>query len=307
MNKHINDFLEYLEITKGLTKATLENYNYYLKRFNEYAKDKNVTNPSNITLELVNKFRLALNKYAPTPGERLKKNTQNYHLIALRAFLKYLAKNNIKSLAAEKIELSKQDERQVDFIEADDLERLLEAPLKIKNPDIIKFRDKSLLELFYSTGMRVGELAKLKIKNINLKKDEFTIRGKGGKLRLVFLSSNAKNWINKYLDHRNDNNPHLFIRFDKNRNDPSYEGGLTPRSIQRLVEKYSMIAGITKQVTPHTMRHSYATDLLINGADIRSVQTLLGHSSITTTQIYTHITDQQLKEVHQAFHAKRRK
>lgn len=308
MNKQITDFLEYLEITKGLSQSTLENYRFFLKRFQDYAKGNNITKCANISQDLVKKYRLALNRYTPTPGEKLKKNTQNYHLIALRSFLKYLSKNNIQSLAPEQIELSKQEQRQIDFIDYEDLEQLLNAPLKTSNQsDIITKRDKTLLELLFSTGMRVSEIASLKIDSINLKKDEFTIRGKGKKLRLVFLSPGAKTWIAKYLKLRNDNNPFLFVRFDKNKKDTSYEGGLTPRSIQRLVEKYSIIAGITKQVTPHTMRHSYATDLLINGADIRSVQTLLGHSNIATTQIYTHITDQQLKDVHKAFHGKRRK
>ncbi|MBL7058713.1 tyrosine-type recombinase/integrase [Patescibacteria group bacterium] len=307
MEKAINDFLEYLEITKGLSQKTLINYNFYLKRFANYAKSKKVVTPENITLELVNKYRLAINRYAPTPGERLKKNTQNYHLIALRVFLKHLAKIDIKTLAPEKIELSKQEERQIDYIDGEDLERLLISPLKINTLEIVAFRDKAIMELFYSTGMRVSEIAELKIESINLERDEFTIRGKGKKLRLVFLSGEAKHWIKKYLDLRKDNNLFLFIRFDKNRNDTAYDGNLTPRSIQRLIEKYRVVAGITKQVTPHTMRHSYATDLLINGADIRSVQSLLGHSNISTTQIYTHITDQQLKDVHKAFHAKRRK
>ena len=306
MNKNIIDFIEYLEITKGLSQKTLENYNFYLNRFKNYAKEKKITKSEDITLELINKYRLALNRYSYTPGEKLKKNTQNYHLIALRSFLKHLAKNNIKTLAPEKIELSKQEERQVDFIEGKDLERLLTSPLKINDSELVAKRDKAILELLFSTGLRVSELSKLKIENINLKKDEFTVRGKGKKLRLVFLSRAAKHWIHGYLKMRRDNNPFLFIRFDKNKNDNTYDGGLTPRSIQRLVEKYSIAAGITKDVTPHTMRHSYATDLLINGADIRSVQSLLGHSDISTTQIYTHITDQQLKDVHKAFHGKRR-
>ncbi len=307
MKKHINEFLEYLEITKGSSEATITGYNFYLKRFADFAQNKQINQVEDINQDLIKKYRLALNRYSPTPGEKLKKNTQNYHLIALRAFLKHLAKNNIKSLAPEKIELSKQEERQIDFIEGDDLERLLKAPLKINNNEIIAKRDKALLELFYSTGMRVSEIAKLKIENINLKKDEFTIRGKGKKLRLVFLSPNAKFWIHKYLKLRKDNNPYLFIRLDKNKNDKNYEDGLTPRSLQRIVEKYAIAAGITKQVTPHTMRHSYATDLLMNGADIRSVQSLLGHSDISTTQIYTHITDKHLKDVYKAFHGKRRK
>ncbi|MCX6800217.1 MAG: tyrosine-type recombinase/integrase [Candidatus Falkowbacteria bacterium] len=307
IKKLITDFLEYLEVTKGLSKATLVSYRFFLNRLNEFAFSQKITKADGISLELVNKYRLALNRYAPSPGERLKKNTQNYHLIALRSFLKFLVKNDIKTLEPEKIELAKQQERQIDFIEGDDLEKLLLSPLKTSDSAILKMRDKAIIELFYSTGLRVSELAKLKIENINLKKDEFTIRGKGKKLRLVFLSDDARHWLKEYLHLREDNNPFLFIRLDKNKNDNSYEGGLTTRSIERLIEKYTRLAGITKTVTPHTIRHSYATDLLINGADIRSVQALLGHANITTTQIYTHVTDQHLKDVHKAFHHRRKK
>ena len=241
----------------------------------------------------------------------LKKNTQNYHLIALRGFLKYLVKNDIRSLEPEKVELAKQEQRQVDFLEGADLSRILEAPFKMirqpAEPEIIRKRDKAILELFFATGLRVSELCKLKIENVNLKKDEFTVRGKGSKLRVVFLSEQAKRAIEEYLKSRLDTNPFLFISHDKAAGGRDEQTGLTPRSVQRLVQKYAKVAGITKEVTPHTMRHSYATDLLMNGADIRSVQAMLGHASITTTQVYTHITDQQLRDVHKAFHGRKRK
>ncbi len=306
MEKIITQFLEYLEVEKGLSLTTVKNYEFYLKRFAEFAKQSGVNSSAKISKELVHKYRLWLNRLEKK-GQGLKKNTQNYHLIALRGFLKYLVKNDIKSLEPEKVELAKQEQRQVDFLEGADLSRILEAPLKIELPEIIRKRDRAILELFFSTGLRVSELCKLKIENINLKKDEFTVRGKGSKLRVVFLSNDARRAIEEYLKSRLDTNPFLFISHDKASSGREEQESLTPRSVQRLVQKYSKVAGITKEVTPHTLRHSYATDLLMNGADIRSVQAMLGHASITTTQVYTHITDQQLRDVHKAFHGKRRK
>lgn len=303
MQKLIRQFLEYLEVERGRSLNTIQNYNFYLERFLNWAK---ISSPSQITTELVRNYRLWLNRQGDQNGQSLKKSTQNYHLIALRSFLKYLAKQDIKTLSPEKIELAKMPERQVDFLEGDDLERLLESPLKTKEVKIIQLRDKAILELLFSTGLRVSELANLKKDQINLKKDEFTIRGKGQKLRVVFLANQTKYWLKQYSDARRDLSPYLFVRHDKARGkkEPS---NLTPRSIQRLIKKYSKAAGITKIVTPHTMRHSFATDLLINGADIRSVQAMLGHSSITTTQIYTHITNQQLREVYKTFHQRGKK
>ena len=305
MDKIINQFLEYLEVEKGLSTNTTDNYKFYLRRFADFAKQAGVASPAKISKELVHRYRLWLNRLKKG-GEGLKKNTQNYHLIALRGFLKYLVKTDVKSLEPEKVELAKQTPRQVDFLKGVDLERILEAPLKIDLPDIIRRRDKAILELFFSTGLRVSELCKLKIENINLKKDEFTVRGKGAKLRMVFLSETARRWLGDYLKVRPDLNPYLFVSHDKAASGRDEQIGLSPRSVQRLVEKYAKVAGITKEVTPHTLRHSYATDLLMNGADIRSVQAMLGHSSITTTQVYTHITDQQLRDVHKAFHGRRR-
>lgn len=304
----INDFLDHLEIEKNRSSRTRANYGFYLRRFVEFAGD---LAPAGITADKVRAYRLHLNRLTDHAGEPLQKNTQNYHLIALRVFLKYLAKRDIESLAADKIELGKMPERQVAFLEGGDLERLLQAPLALTtnhsslttNP--VALRDKAILELLFSTGLRVSELCHLKREDINLKRDEFTVRGKGAKLRVVFLSEDARKWLAKYLEARRDIAPHMFVRHDRaSSTDP---GPLTPRSVQRLVDHYSRAAGITANITPHTMRHSYATDLLRNGADIRSVQSMLGHSSITTTQIYTHITNQQLREVHKAFHGTTRK
>lgn len=296
----ITQFLEYLEIERNRSDKTVRNYKFYLERFVTWAGD---ISAAAITQEKVRQYRLWLNRFADEHGRTLKKNTQNYHLIALRAFLKYLAKRDIKTLSAEKIELGKMPERIVDFLEGSDLERILEAPTLTEAPEIIKKRDKAIVEVLFSTGLRVSELANLKKEQVNLKKEEFTVRGKGDKPRVVFLSNQAKFWIKQYLEARQDVSPFLFVSHDRAHESDS---ALTPRSVERLVKKYSKIAGITKKVTPHTMRHSYATDLLMNGADIRSVQAMLGHSSITTTQIYTHITNQQLRDVHKSFHGRRR-
>jgi len=303
IGKWIVSFLEYLEIEKNRSALTVRNYAFYLQRFIGWT---GVKKPEDITLPIVKQFRLKLNRELNN-GKPLKKSTQNYHIIALRSFLKYLAKMDVKTLASEKLELAHIGERSVEFLDGDDLDRLLQAPLKSSNKKIIQIRDKAILETLFSTGLRVSELISLKRNSINLKKDEFTVRGKGDKPRIVFLSNHAKHWIGEYLKARDDVEPYLFVAHDRASKAREEEvKPLSPRSVQRLVEKYSSAAGITKKVTPHTMRHSYATDLLQGGADIRSVQSMLGHSSITTTQIYTHITNQQLRDIHKAFHGKSR-
>ena len=304
----ITDFLEHLEIEKGRSEATIRNYNFYLRRFTTWAKNPS---PNRITGDMVRQYRLWLNRYADKrTGQQLTPKTQNYHLIALRSFLKYLAKRDISALPADKIELARQQMREVDFLEEKDLERLLAAPGQIRSPEIIRLRDQAILETLFSTGLRVGELCKLKREQINLRRDEFTIRGKGGKLRIVFLSPTAQAALKMYFDKRRDLEPALFVAHDRAQSAKSRQdkntANLTPRSIQRLVAKYARAAGITKTISPHTLRHSFATDLLQNGADIRAVQTMLGHASITTTQIYTHVTNRQLKDVHKAFHGKTR-
>ncbi|EKE06705.1 MAG: Integrase family protein [uncultured bacterium] len=316
LNKYLTQFLEHLEIERNRSQKTVENYNFYLSRFLEWlGKDATA---KDITGESVRKFRLWLNRFTDSHGEELKKNTQNYHLIALRSFLKYLAKKDITTLASEKIELMKMPDREVSFLDSDDITRILQAPIKNiskKSLDkengtgqtlLLAYRDKAILELLFSTGLRVSELSNLEKEDINLKRDEFTVLGKGGKSRVVFLSDEAKIWLQKYLDTRKDMNTYMFISHDKRfGKQKDHDEPLTPRSIQRIVQKHALEAGITKKVTPHTMRHSYATDLLQNGADIRSVQSMLGHSSITTTQIYTHITDKELRNVHKRFHGKK--
>lgn len=322
LNNLIEQFLTYLEIEKNRSLATINNYRFYLNRFSEWSKN---INPHKITLLLVRDFRLWLNRQTDEQGKILGKNTQNYHLIALRSFLKYLAKRDIKSLAAEKIELAKMPERTVEFLETEEIERLLAAPLEEKvkvakkfDYNLIQIRDKAILETLFSTGLRVSELANLKREQVTSQgavlskkyKSEISVRGKGSKPRLVFLSESAKHWLKKYLDLRKDDNSALFIRHDRAFLKKQKKEKITPltsRSIERLVKKYAKIAGLSKHVSPHTLRHSFATDLLQSNADLRAVQDLLGHSSITTTQIYTHVTNKHLREVHQAFHGRRRK
>ena len=300
----LKDYLDYLEIEKNRSVKTRINYERYLKRFLEFSK---ISKPEQISQDLTRQYRLWLNRAG------IKKNTQNYHLIALRNFLKYLAKRDIEVLPADKIELGKQSERQVIFLENNELERLLNAP---DESSFKALRDRAILELLFSTGLRVSELCALNRDSINFRSGEFAIRGKGDKVRLVFLSETAKIALKNYLQKREDVDQALFIR-NISAQGGSASGGknpaksddlrLTSRSVERLIKHYAAKAGLSKKVTPHTLRHSFATVLLMNGADIRSVQALLGHSNITTTQIYTHITDRQLREVHQAFHGKQRK
>lgn len=299
MDNYLQQFLEYLEIERGRSPQTVRNYHFYLARFADWS---GVTLPAQIDLELVRKYRLYLNRELEGREEtHIKKNTQNYHLIALRAFLKYLAKHDVRTLSAEKIELAKQETRHVSFLESDELHRMLAIPRR--DTSIVGLRDTAILELFFSTGLRVSELANLLIEQVNLTIDEFTVKGKGSKHRVVFLSDAAKKAVKRYLDARQDTSPYIFVRHDRAAI-VTVGQPLTPRSIQRLVDRYARAAGITKAVTPHTLRHTFATDLLRNGADIRSVQSLLGHESITTTQVYTHITDKELKRVYKQFHGK---
>jgi len=307
LTKYIDDFCDYLEIEKNRARRTRENYGFYLERFAEWADKAGIHKPAEVTLESVRQYRIWLNRFEDTHGDALKKNTQNYHLIALRSFLKYLAKRDVKSLSAEKIELAKQPDRHVEFLETKEVERLLQAPMKSAGPEIVRVRDRAVLELLWSTGLRVSELCNLKIADVNFERKEFTVRGKGGKERLVFFSDEAKDWIKKYMEMRQDLAPSVFVGHDRAGMGQKNMKGLTTRSVQRIVDRYSREAGITKRISPHTLRHSFATDLLMNGADLRSVQSLLGHASVTTTQIYTHITDRHLKEIYGKFHDKKPK
>ena len=299
-SKLLTEFLEYLEIERGRSQKTIENYDHYLRRFLEWA---NVSTPEAITLDLVRSYRLHLNRLADGKGKGLKKVTQNYHVIAIRSFLKYLAKRDITTLSAEKLEVGKNPSKDIEFLLPEELDRLLSSADGI---DLKGLRDRAMLELLFSAGLRVSELTGLGREQVNLARQEFSVRGKGDKVRIVFISNTARDAIETYLKKRSDLDSALFVRISKNKNIGEEKNQrLTPRSVQRIVKHYAHKAGIVKDVHPHTLRHSFATDLLSNGADIRSVQTMLGHSSITTTQIYTHVTDQQLKEVHKKFHGRK--
>lgn len=308
-----SQFLEYLEIERGRSHKTIENYSHYLDRFLEWAK---ITEPNEITDDLIRSFRVHLNRVENEQGKTLKKITQNFYIISIRSFLKYLAKRDIKTLQAEKVEIGKSSIKEVEFLEAEEVERILAVA---SGPDFKSLRDRAILELLFSAGLRVSELTNMNRDKIDLKNREFSVRGKGDKVRVVFISDSAAKALQRYLEKRTDIDPALFVRdekglkkFESNKSDGKRDKKviglrITPRSIQRIVKHYAAKAGIIKDVHPHTLRHSFATDLLMNGADIRSVQEMLGHSSITTTQVYTHVTNKQLKEVHQAFHARRRK
>ncbi len=294
------DFLEYLEVDKNRSQKTIANYHHYLMRLDEFHPELKV---KEITKELVRKWRLWLNRYIDEHGGNLSKSTQNYHLIALRSYLRFLAQTDVTALSSDKVELAKTNRKQVTFLSNEEVLRLLEQPDTSKN---VGLRDRAILELLFSSGLRVSELVSLNRDHINLKRREFSIRGKGEKDRPVFISEIAAKSIELYLSQRSDNTQHLFIHYSgtKNLTNAGSYLRLTTRSVQRLIKKYALQAGITKHVTPHTMRHSFATDLLMNGADLRSVQGLLGHSNISTTQIYTHVTDPHLKKVHDNFHRK---
>lgn len=306
LEKLARQFLEHLEIELSRSPRTLDSYGRVLSSFFDWAK---ISEPKAITAPLVRDYRLHLNRKENKRGESLKKNTQSYHAIVLRTFLKYLAKQDIHTLPAEKIEVGKAEDRQIDFLEYDEVMRLIEASRGTLPKNM---RDQAILELLFSSGLRVSELVSLDRNHVNLEKEEFSVRGKGRKLRIVFISPPAKQALENYLALRSDVDPALFIAYPKkglvNRKNSKRETlRLTTRSIARIVKYYATKAGILKDVHPHTLRHSFATDLLMNGADIRSVQAMLGHASITTTQIYTHVTNERLKEVHQSFHAKRKK
>ena len=295
------DFLEHLEVEGGRSPRTIENYKLYLERFIDFAGDIDV---EKITSETIRKYRLWLNRYKNSnTGEELLLITQNYHLIALRGLLTYLSQRDISSLAADKITLPKTVRKQVTFLHYDEVVRLIEQIPLDNEPGL---RDRAIIELLFSSGLRVSELVNLNRDHINLARREFMVRGKGQKDRPVFVSMSAAEHVKNYLDARHDNLPALFISYSRRLAKPSVSGDyrrLSARSIQRMVSHYARLAGITKHVSPHTMRHSFATDLLMNGADLRAVQSMLGHSNIATTQIYTHVTDQHLKDVHERFHS----
>lgn len=304
----INEFLEALEIENGRSRFTTRNYEICLTRMIDFSAevypDKDLK-PEDITPEWLRKYRLWLNRFEIENGhgKTLSVTTQAYHLIALRGFLKYLTKRGIKTLDPTLVELPRTHRPQVTFLHVDEIERIFN---EIPTDTETGLRDRAIMELLFSSGLRVSELINLNRDHVNLKRKEFTVRGKGQKDRPVFITDAAAEAIEDYLAERKDSLPALFLNNSRNTPLQGTSGNyrrLTPRSIQRIIEKYVRAAGITKHVTPHTFRHSFATDLLMNGADLRSVQSLLGHANISTTQIYTHVTDPQLREVHKKFHS----
>lgn len=297
----VRKFLEHAEVGKNQSLKTIENYQHYLGRFSAFAGDVEV---EKIDLEMVQNFRLFLNRMFDDKGEQLLNvKTQNYHIIALRAFLKFCVKNDLDVLAPEKIDLSKIPDRQVEYLSREELERLFEV---IDRDGIIGLRDAAIMEMLYSTGLRVSELVALNCAQVDFKRREFTVRGKGKKSRIVFLSKRAAEAVGEYMAKRSDNFDPLFLNYRRSRQiediTESEKRRLSTVAVEKIVRGYALKAGIIKKVTPHILRHSFATEMLINGADIRSVQEMLGHSSITTTQIYTHLTNKRLKEVHDKFH-----
>ena len=297
----ILDYAEHLEVEGGRAAKTAENYQHYLERFIEFTGPEQTVEA--ISTELIRKYRLWLNRYHNENSQHLSTITQSYHLIALRGFLKYLSERDIPSLSPDKIKLPKVARKQVTFLHADEVQRLLE---QVEGGDEVPLRDKAIVELLFSSGLRVSELVGLNRDHINTKRREFMVRGKGQKDRPVFISQAAADRVEAYLAVRQDSLSALFLSYSRNITvDTSGDyRRLSARSVQRLVEKYARLAGITKHVSPHTMRHSYATDLLMNGADLRAVQSMLGHSNISTTQVYTHVTDQHLRETYEKFHSK---
>ncbi len=299
IKKLVKYYLNYLEIEKNRSVKTSENYERYLKAFLNFS---GVKSEKDITFDKIRDFRLFLARAKTAEGQEYKKTTQAYYIIALRNFLKYLIKNDYAVISPDKIELPKIPTRQIKIIDYKDLERLMDSP---KGNDLKTLRDKAILEIFFSTGLRISELCVLD-RYFDIKRGEITIRGKGNKLRIVFLSERAKRAIKNYLEKRQDTEEALFISFAKSKTLKTTRR-IIPRTVQRIVDFYARKAGIAERVHPHMLRHLFATDLLIGGADIRSVQELLGHSNISTTQIYTHLTNKELREIHKTFHGRRRK
>ncbi len=299
----VSQFLEYLELEQNRSSKTIQNYSHYLTRLSDYAGELKV---KDIDDQLIRKWRMWLNRLGTNTSEEMSKVTQNYHLIALRSFLKFCAKRGWEAMPADKIELARTKRPQVTFLNGEELERLANQA-DLSSP--AGLRDRAIIELLFSSGLRISELVGLDRDHINLTRREFMVRGKGQKDRPVFISTTAADWVKAYLDERRDNAKPLFIRYggSKKIDTTGNFSRLTARSIQRMVSRYAKLAGITKHVSPHTLRHSFATDLLMNGADLRSVQAMLGHSNISTTQIYTHVTDPHLKKVHEQYHRAERK
>lgn len=306
ISEAIDNFLQYLELERGRSLKTIESYAHYLNRFAQWLEGQGINSCENVCEEHILKYRQYLNRLDNGSGQSLAKNTQNYHIIAVRSWLKYLNRKGFDTLSPDKIDLAKTGDRTIQFLEQNELEAILKMP---NRETLAGLRDTALLQTLFSTGLRVSELASLNQDQINLDRGEFAVIGKGRKERIVFLSEAARESLARYLNKRGDDDNAVFIRFkdpvpeEEQKLDRSLR--LTPRSIERIVQKYAKEAGVVKTVTPHTLRHSFATDLLINGANIRDVQAMLGHANLNTTQIYTHVTNQHLKDVHAAFHGRK--
>ena len=304
LDRLIEEFLEHLEIERHSSPLTIRNYRHYLGRFSLWFKRQNAKAiPSSINLEIIKKYRVFLARFTPPNGILLSRSTQSYHVIALRAFLRWLVKNDYQTLAPEKVDIPKAESKSLKFLSTEQVERLLSQPQFSARTGL---RDKAILEVLFSTGLRVSELVKLNRDQIDLKRREFGVIGKGGRARVVFLSERAVKWLKRYLDSRQDSWQPLYLHYARKEEEQTNgeKMRLTARSVQRIVDKYSKKAKLPVKVTPHVIRHSFATDLLIAGADIRAVQEMLGHKNIQTTQIYTHVTNKQLRSVHEAFHGK---
>ena len=297
-------FLEFCELDRNLSQKTIRMYDYYLSFFSEWLKQnypKAIEDVTQITEPQIRKFRLYLSQQYLNPYKGpLKRQSQNYFLIALRSLLRYLIREEMEVISPDRIELGKTRDREIRFLPPEELDQLFQT---IKTKKTIGLRDRAILEVLFSTGLRVSELSNLSRDQINLKKSEFGVIGKGGKARVVFLSKSATAWLTRYMQTRKDQSPAVFIRYKGKKAKSPEELRLSPRQIQRLVEKYRRQAGLTRRITPHVLRHSFATDLLTHGADLRSVQEMLGHKNIATTQVYTHVTNPQLREIHKKFHS----
>lgn len=303
IERYVQEFLEHLQVERNVSPLTVRNYSHYLNRFVKWMEKGSKSKLYDINQDLVRQYRVYLAQFKDIRGIPLSKKTQSYHAIALRSFLRWLVKRDIQVLSPDKIDLPKAEGHSLKFLNGEQIDRLLNAP---SLSFIIGKRDKAILEVLFSTGLRVSELVNLDRDKVDLDRREFGVIGKGNRARVVFLSGRASDWVQKYLESRNDNYQPLFIRH-KGKVDPSIgddEVRLTPRSVQRMIKKYARKVQIPVDVTPHVLRHSFATDLLMAGADLRSVQEMLGHKNVSTTQIYTHVTNKQLKEVHDAFHGR---
>lgn len=310
LTEAVKQFLEYLEIERNVSQLTVRNYHHYLSRLIGFLAQTLPSSPeqlqvSHLTADRIREYRLFLSRYVDEKGLSLKRVTQNYHLIAVRSFLKYMMKRDVETVHPEKIDLAKAESRSIKFLERSDVDRLLNMPSLSEEEGL---RDKAILELLFSTGLRVSELVSLNRDQINFERKEFGVIGKGRRARVVFLSDSAVEWVTRYLTNRRDDSKALFIRYNGPTPDPDDKDGeslrLSARSVQRMVEKYVKKAKLPIKITPHGLRHSYATDLLHNGADLRAIQEMLGHKNVSTTQIYTHVTNPQLRDIHQKFHRK---